>query len=254
MNSAANGGDSAPLKGQKHLYQQPELLTNEAHGDLGFIKAERPFDFVADTIAVPVTTPEFGQAQKDFPIVFSEMENPIALAIMGIPDGKNLFVTGSGGWDSNSYLPGYMRCHPFALAPQGDKVAVVVDVLAKCVSKSPEHPFFVDGKPSPQTEELINFCGQFESARHRTVEYCKRLKELDLLSPQRTSRNPDTDKEETIADFVGIDVRKLEKLDDAVVLELYKSGILQLVYLQLNSLDNWRKLIARSERRAAETA
>ena len=245
-----NGAATSGMEGRKHLYVRPELLTPEVHGGLGFRRAERPFDFVRSTIALPIITVEFAQVQRNFPIVFSELDNPVPLAVMGLPGGENLFVDENGRWEKSAYVPGYMRCHPLALAPQTDgRVAVVIDTAASCVSDDPEFPFFVDGKPSQRTEELINFCGQFEAERKKTQEFCRRMNELGLLAVQRVASNPGADDETPLADFVAIDSRKLASLDDAMVVELHRNGYLMLAHLQAQSTDNWRRLVALHKRR-----
>jgi hypothetical protein len=249
MASQDNGAALSGVEGRKHLYVRPELLTPEVHGKLGFRRAERPFDFVRDTIALPITAVEFAQAQRNFPIVFSDIDNPVPLAVMGLPGGGNLFVDENGRWDKSAYVPGYMRCHPLALAPQADgRVAVVIDAAASCVSEEPEFPFFVDGKPSPRTEEMISFCGQFEAERKKTQAFCSRMKELGLLAVQRVATNPGADDETPLADFVAIDTRKLSALDDATVVELHRNGYLLLAYLQSQSTDNWRRLVTLKKR------
>ena len=62
---------------------------------------------------------------------------------MGLPGGENLFVDDNGRWEKSAYVPGYMRCHPLALAPQADgRVAVVIDAAASCVSDGSGVSFF----------------------------------------------------------------------------------------------------------------
>lgn len=249
MATHENIDDAIALAGDKHLYRKPELLTQEAHGDLGFVNSERPFDFVKSTIAIPLATAEFSEAAKCYPIVFSDVENPIALAAMGLPGRENLFVSDAGTWDEDAYLPGYLRCYPFALVPQGnEQLALIVDTQADRIGENPEIPFFIDGEPSPRTKEFIDYCGKFEAARSEANAFCRELKKLDLLSPQRVTRDQDSENETPVADFIGIDHRKVASLGDEDIIRLHQSGALQLIYLQLSSIDNWRRFVARAGR------
>ena len=239
--------DSA--SGKMFLYEQPELLSLEEHGTLGVTPPERPFEYAAGVRALPLTMPEFSSAQRHFPIVFSALENPMPLAVVGVFEDVNLFVT-DGRWDPATYLPSYLRGHPFAFASADqDKVAVVIDRAAAAVTENPKFPFFEDGKPTQQTAQMMRFCLQFEAERQRTVALCKKLIDLELLTTRQVAYKPDESSEEKmLGGFVGIDTDKLNELDAETVHELHRSGMLSAIYLQLHSLENWSSLITRHAR------
>lgn len=235
--------------GKMFLYEQPELLSPEEHGALGVTPPELPFEHAAGVRALPLTVPEFSSAQRHYPIVFSALENPIPLAVVGVFEDVNLFVT-DGQWDPTSYLPSYLRCHPFAFASaEQDKVAVVIDRAAAAVTENPKFPFFEDGKPTQQTAQMMRFCLQFEAERQRTAAFCKKLTDLALLTTRQVTYKPDESSDEkTLGGFIGIDTDKLNELDAETVHELHRSGVLPAIYLQLHSLENWRSLITRHAR------
>ena len=235
------------MTGQMFLYEKPELLTKELHSSMGFSVVERPYEFVRNVRAVPLAMVEFGSAQRTFPIIFSNMDNPIPLAVHGILDGENLFVDEDGKWDEMAYVPMYLRCHPFTFASEkGGRMAVVVDTAAATVSDDPQYPFFVDGEISKHTETLMNACGKYETERKRTQEFCDKVKELDLLTPLRATHKPEGAAEsELLANYISIDVEKLNELPADVIFELHTKGFLSAMYLQLYSLENWRHLMAR---------
>ncbi len=247
MTESLTAVTAAGISGQMFLYEKPELLNKEAHGSMGFAPVERPFDFVRNVRAVPLTMVEFGSAQRNFPVIFSNAENPVPLAILGIEDDENLFVDDGGKWDPMCYVPMYLRCHPFAFASEeGGRMAVVVDTAATTVSDSPQYPFFVDGEISEHTDVLMRACAQFEGERTRTKEYCDKILELDLLAPLRATHTPDGAAEpQVLAQYISINAEKLDELPADVVYELHKKGFLSAMYLQLYSLENWRHLVAR---------
>jgi hypothetical protein len=234
-----------------YLYRQPELLTLQDHGDLGITPTATPYDFTAEVRAIPLTMPELASAHKDYPIVFTNMDDPYPLAVLGVLEERNLFMQ-DGKWESGRYVPAYLRCYPFAFAAEQDgRIAAAIDRAAACVTANPKHPFFIEGKVSPRTEELMHFCAQYEAERRRTIEFCKTLKELDLLTAQQASfTRTGSDKQELLAAYVSIDGEKLARLDDAAVLRMHKSGMLAAAYLQLYSMENWQSLV---ERRAARS-
>lgn len=239
------------VSGKMFLYKEPELLTPETHGSMGFTPAERPYDFVRAERAIPLTLTEFSSAMRCYPIIFSGVENPLPLAVTGTLEEENLFVDESGSWDQMSYVPMYLRCYPFAFAAEGGgKVAVVVDRAAPSVTENPTYPFFEGDKVSEHTENLMRLCAQYDVERRRTFDFCTRLVELELLTTMRSVWTPEGASEpEPLAEYVGIDSEKLGALDKDTVFELHGKGYLSAIYLQMYSIENWRHLVARSEQR-----
>ena len=246
MTDISTATEAGEITGQMFLYEKPELLNKDKHGSMGFTVVEKPYEFVGKVRAVPLTMVEFGSAQRNFPIIFSNMEDPVPLAVHGIIDDENLFVDEDGKWDEMSYIPMYVRCHPFTFAGDGERMAVVVDTAAASVSSDPQYPFFVDGEISTHTKKLMDACAKFEGERKRTKEFCNKVKELDLLTPLSATHTPDGASEpQALANYIAIDVEKLNNLTAEVVFELHTKGFLSAIYLQLYSLENWRHLMAR---------
>lgn len=235
-----------PFEGSMLLYEQPELLNPEQHGDLGISRIERPFEFVKSIRAVPLVTGEARTAQKHYPIVFSDFENPVLVAVLGIIDDVNLFVDEDGNWDRETYVPSYIRCHPFAFARRPDEqLAVVIDRAAATITENPEIPFFSGDSMSDGTQARVDFCGQYDAERNRSKAFCDRVKELGLLNGQRVVQTPAGGEEEHVADYVTIDPQKLTDLDKDVLHELHVDGSLAAIFAQLFSLENWNRLITR---------
>lgn len=244
---------STSLSGKMFLYEKPELLNAEEHGSMGFTPSERPFDFVRNERVVPLTMIEIGSAQRHYPVIFSNRENPVPLAVVGVLEDVNLFVGENGHWDEMCYVPTYLRCYPFTFAVEkGGKMAVVVDRNAPTVSESPQYPFFVDGEISQHTDALMQLCAQYEGERKRTQEFCKKLVEHDLLVSLRAMYTPEgSEEQQSMADYVGIDAQKLQDLPMDVIHEMHQVGFLSASYLHLYSLENWRHLMARRVRKSA---
>ena len=250
----AAGQDTAP-DGQKLFYRQPELLNYEAHGSLGLRRPERPFEFAKRSRALPLTLSEIGSAQKHFPIVFSDLENPVPLVVVGTRDDVNLFIDGQGQWERETYIPAYVRCYPFALAARSDdEFAVVIDRAAEAISDDPEQRFFGDDKKvTPETQALIDFCGRYDAETRRTAQFGQKLKELGLLTGQQVTTKTADGKDVPVANYVAVDSDKLNELDDATVKELFDQGFLAGVFAHLFSLENWHVLIERTNARETHT-
>ncbi len=252
MSEENSSGAAKPVSGNMFLYRQPELLTVQDHGDLGLTPVAKPFEHVSKERVIPLTMTEFSSAQRHFPIIFSSTdEQAVPLAVVGIAEGENLFVGADYEWDPMVYLPSYLRCHPFAFAKvEEDRMAAVIDRAAPAVTTDPQFPFFKDGKPSAETEQMMEFCVRFETERNRTREFCALLAREGLITTQKaTQKKPETDEEVTLAEYNTIDSEKLTKLADDTLLSLHKNGQLSSMYLQLYSIENWRHLMARRVQR-----
>lgn len=238
------------FEGRMFLYAQPQLLTTEEHGHLGLNASGRPYDFVRSIRVVPLAAAELSSAQKNYPIVFSDLKKPTLLAVVGVFEDRNLFVGDDGHWDRAAYVPAYIRCHPFALASRpNDQYAVVIDRAAPVISENPEQPFFDGRDLSPPIQARVDFCAQFSAHRPATQVFCERLVELGLLSGQQATFTPEgQDKEQTIASYVAVDFDKLQKLDAATLEKLFRDGLLSAIYAHRFSLENWFRLLERRNR------
>ena len=231
------------------LYDKPALLTKEDHGDMGLSKPERPFEFARDVKGLPLVTGEIQSAQKHYPVIFSDFENPVLLTIVGIVDDHNLFVDENGNWDRDSYVPSYVRCHPFALAARSEgEYAIIIDEASAEIGRDSETPFFQDGELSKAIQPRLDMCGQFNIEQDVTRKFCSRVKELGLLNGQRVTQTMSDGTEVKIADYVTIDVNKLKDLDQDTLQELHLDGSMAAIYGQLFSLENWNRLIAKRNR------
>jgi hypothetical protein len=246
------------LSGQVLFYQQPELLSREAHGSLGVNRSETAFAFASGANVVPLTVPEFGPASLCYPVIFAgEQYNP--LAVMGLSDGQNLFISPEGVLEPDAYMPAFIRRYPFVLASAADdaeRMLVCIDRSYKNISENPELPFFDNGEPSEYTKNSIEFLNQFQTQVQLTSSFTQMLQELGLFEPRTTTftpRNADgtTGEPQKIAEYFAVSEEKLKALPADKLVELRDNGALQQIYAHLNSLFGWDRLTARVLSRAA---
>jgi hypothetical protein len=246
-----------PFEGKMFLYRQPELLTAADHGRLGLSAVPGPFGFVRSVKAVPLVSLEFSSAQKDYPVVFSDTDVPLPLAVLGVIDDVNLFVDEAGNWNLPHYIPSYLRCHPitFARTSVNDQLAVVIDRAAATISEQPDEPFFAGDKLAEKFQERVDFCARYNLERQKTIAFCRRLKDLDLFTGQQvTHQARGGGGGRSVGSYVAIDIEKLGGLDSATVRELHVDGALSAIYAHVFSLENWSRLLhRRSERGLATT-
>ncbi|MFN3958347.1 MAG: SapC family protein [Parvularculaceae bacterium] len=243
---------SMQISGTMFLFQRPELLNTQSHGDLGVRAAAKPFQFCANVRAIPLTISEIAEASRHYPVVFGSLEDLQPLAIVGLLDDVNLFVDENGHWDPYAYIPGYIRRYPFGLAAEqgGDRFALVIDAGFEGLDRNADAKLFAGGELSELSKQAMEFTKTYESDRRLTEQVLKQVKELDLISGQSAQYTPTAGgAPQAFAQYFGVDERKLAGLSDEEFLKVRKLNVLPILYSHLLSLGNWRNLILRRMRR-----
>jgi len=243
------------ISGSVLLYNSPEPLSVERHGNLGLVRAPRPFGYAMAAHAVPLHVTEFGPASLTYPIIFGG-DALAPLAVMSIRQNENLFISDQGEFELGAYVPAFIRRWPFVLANDDgqQKLIVCIDRAAEVLAVGGEVPLFENGQPSAFTEQAIKFCTDFETERRRTEQFVQTLKSLDLLENQQTTftpREPDGTVGAPIqlADYIAVSEEKLLALPASKLAELHTSGALRQIYAHLTSALNWDRLVAKTTAR-----
>jgi hypothetical protein len=247
---------SMQISGTMFLYERPELLNQQNHGELGVRAAARPFNFCSKVRAIPLTVSEIAEASRHFPVVFGSQEDMQPLAIVGLLDDVNLFVDEDGNWDPYAYVPGYVRRYPFGLAAEsgGDRFALVIDAGFEGVDRAASRKLFSDGQLSDLSKQALEFTKTYETDRRLTEQVFKSVKELDLITGQTAQYTPSgAQAPQPFAQYWGVDEKKLIGLSDEEFLKVRKLNVLPVLYAHLLSLGNWRNLILRRMRRYGMT-
>ncbi|MEM9988058.1 MAG: SapC family protein [Pseudomonadota bacterium] len=248
---------SAPkLEGNMFLFTKPALLNIQQHGDMGVTRPQRPFGYAEHIRAVPLTVSEIAAASRHYPVIFTDDKTPQPLAVVGIIDDQNLFVDDAGNWEDNTYIPGYLRRYPFALAndkesgPDGPRMALIVDEAYEGIQSGSDMPFFENGNPSAAMEQAMDFCKNYEKDRMVTLQFATELAKHELLAEQVAQFTPDGAKDPMpFAKYTSIEEKKLQELDDEKFIARRKSNMLPVLYAHLMSMGNWRNLMERRARR-----
>jgi len=245
------------VSGAVLFYSKPEPLNIERHGNFGVKRQDKPFAFAAAAHLIPLTVTEFSVASVSYPIIFvGDDRQPVV--VMGLRDGENLYVNEAGDFDFDSYIPAFMRRVPFVFAndAQAQRMILCIDAGNPIVDPNGgDVRLFEDGKATPYTEGVMNFCKEFEGERQRTEDFVKLLVDLDLFETKKATFTPPVGPDgvqpptQDIAEYVAISEEKLNKLSDEKLGELVRNGALQQCYVHLVSLVNWDRLIARALRR-----
>ena len=237
-------------------YQGVVVLDKERHKGL----AVRPLlAFGAGLNAVYVTATEFALAGRDYPVIFLQEPSTtdfVPMALTGLSAGRNLFVGEDGVWDSQVYLPAYVRRYPFCVAEanqeDGQKTSVIC--VDESALESSALPLF-DKKSVPTNvwQTIEKFINDMEAARQQTNRMTRALDDLDLLEPFEAQAMLQGGEKFQLKNMFRVSEQRLNKLPADVIQELMVEGSLARIYLHIASLNNFSRLVDRAADGASHT-
>jgi len=216
--------------------------------------------FAAKSQILPLTFSEFLAAAPQLPIVFiqsSDSEQLMPVVLTGLGGEQSLFANAGEGakwhWDSQTYLPAYVRRHPFCMSSlnkqinEGDDLLVCVEKSHVSDKASKQHvQLFDDDKPSERWQLIEQFLQSYQADIHLTRQFVDKLQSLELFFSLEASLQPQVGAEPiSVTGMFGVNEEKLNQLDDAVIAELNRNGYLPRIYAHLQSLQNFQKLLNR---------
>jgi len=231
------------------FYNDLVPLNSKDHADWKTKPLENA-EFMQNQHALPVTTDEFAQASRHYPIIFSTGENSVPLILMGLNEGVNIFMDDKGKMRGETYVPAYARRYPFMLAkltPDAKELSLCFDPSAKAVGKFKTGDALFDGKdPSESTQNILKFCEQFEQAGQRTTQFMQQLNELDLLMEGEVSiQQTGVEQPFVYRGFRMVNEEKLREMRGDELRKLNQNGMLPLLYAHLFSLQIMREVFAK---------
>jgi len=240
---------SAPSENLPLFYNQLEPLSSSAHERIAIRRVDA-VPYVAKTHAVPLTTDEFIVAQRFFPIVFSNGDSPVPLALMGLNEGANVYFDDEGKPAPNVYVPAYVRRYPFMLArlrPDADELSLCFDPSCDAIGNFEDgERLFEDGKPTEVTNQILKFCEEFELSAQRTNAFLKELKDHDLLMDGEVAIQPTPDVQPFIyRGFQMVSDEKLREMRGDELRKMNQNGMLPLIVAHLFSLQLIREVFGK---------
>jgi SapC len=192
--------------------------------------------------AIPLTAEEFVHASRNYPIVFSNAESPVPLALMGLNEGVNTFFDEEGKLSSPAYVPAYARRYPFMLAkltPDTEELSLCFDPTSDLIGEFAEGNALFDGdQPSESCKATLDFCRNFEEAGFRTQAFVDELVKHGLLMDGEVSIQQQGNEQPFIyRGFKMVDQEKLRDLRGDVLRSMNQNGMLALIFAHLFSLE-----------------
>ncbi len=235
---------------------QPKIvpLNKNAHAKTK-VKNAANFPQVADQHLIPVVVQEFIPVSSSFPIIFvrenPESDNFVAVALMGLEKGENLYVS-SEKYDE-IYAPAALRSYPFSIASDEKKEQyfVCIDENSDLVSEEEgEDLFNAEGEETEYLTKRRDFTGKFVENMQITSGFVKVLQENDLLVPNDLSVRLENGQSFNLNGIFRVDEEKLNALPIEKFEDFRKRGVLPAVYAHLNSLQQVQRLAKRKSTQA----
>jgi hypothetical protein len=194
---------------------------------------------------VPVVINEFPFLVPHYPIFFSKDADTGAFycgAMLGFDEGENLFL--DDGRDS--YRPLHVQRGPFVTV--GADLAIDLENPRVGQNKG-ERLFTEGGETTPYLESVKSLFRELYPGIERTKVFIAALLELKLVEPVDLNVGFDDATQRTITGLYTVDQQALRELPDEKIVELFRRGYLQLIYLMIASLKQVPVLGQKKNRR-----
>ena len=227
---------------QQLIYETVVPVSNGRHAKCS-VEAGKGFAFARNINSVPLMAVEFPQAAAEYAIVFAQNGSDIVpVVILGARQNENLFLDSDDAW-KGTYVPAFIRRYPFvfSISEDGATFTLCVDEAFQGLNYLGRgHALFTeDGKHTPYVDDVLKFLQEYRLQFQRTQDFCKKLKELDLLEPMQAEFALDSGEKVSLAGFQAVDRKRLKALSGEALQQLAASDELELIYLHLASMRNF---------------
>ena len=223
------------------------ILNSHAHRALR-VRAEASERLGDGQRFVPVVIDEFPLLAVHYPILLSKDADTGQFycgAMLGFDAGENLFLKENDGHDA--YRPLNLQRGPFYTS--GSELAIDLDHARIDARGGGEALFTEDGTPTPYLESIMALMRELRPGLERTKVFIKTLMDLRLVDPVTFDLGFDDGTKREVIGLYTISSQTLRELGDAAVLDLFRRGYLQLIYLMIASLKQVPVLAQAKNRR-----
>ena len=233
---------------QLMIYDNVVPLNRNTHREYS-VKQTTSFGFAKATNTVPIVDVEFIKVALEMPILFAKTGTGVAaLALVGAAQDQNAFVSADDSWNGR-YVPAFFRRYPFVFAVQedGDRLTLCLDESYEGFNteNKGERMFDSDGVETSYTKNVLRFVEEYQAVFNRSQAFCDRLVASGLLEEARIDYRFHDGTTGGVTGFMRVSVEKLRELPDAKVVELFRSGDLDLIQLHLMSMQQVEPLVAK---------
>lgn len=211
-------------------------LRPETHSHLGWRPATG-FGFARQMAVVPLAAAEIARVAQALPVLFSETDGRWqTVAVMGPVKGTNVCVSREGKWRA-SFVPALLRVYPFRQDGSGE-LSLWEGCTPEPLAAEGAQPFYMDGDLAPRLKQTMKFLKTVQLGAGTVHRSLSKLEEAVALTPWDVPGIETPQPERALTGLFAIEAKGLATLDDALVLELFRSGALRWMQAHLDSLHH----------------
>ncbi len=250
MESLKSNNNQQFINKGKAMFTKIEPLTQNNHQDIRFTSTSN-YNFAKSVSNAPVAFSEFIHASKYYPIVFLK-GNTLPVVLLSLNRDHNNFINQDGSWKV-PYIPAYFRQYPFILvkaAPSEDLQDISSnatenqDRYVVCIDRDAPHfassqgdiMFTANGQFTEMTQKAVEFLKLYQQEMSVTSGIVKVIEDKGVLVDKQFNVNMNG-QNITVGGFRTVDMQKLNALDDAVLADWVRKGIMPLIISHVNSLS-----------------
>ncbi len=220
------------------------LLNDQAHRDLR-VQPGAAARYGDNRRFVAVIVGEFPHLAVHYPILLTKDQETGAFflgAMLGFDEGENLFLDDRG---METYRPLNLQRGPFFTA--GSEIAIDLD--SPRIDDAGKPLFTEAGEPTAYLQNIMALFRDLKPGLEITKLFVETLVRLKLIEPVDIDVAFDDGSRRTLTELYTINQDALRALPDAAVIDLFRRGYLQLIYLMIASLKQVA-VLARSKNNA----
>lgn len=222
------------------LYRNPQFLNLPRHRDAG-LREGGNYGFARETNSVPLGADEVFLMQAYCPVVFTQSEPAIPVAVLGIGGHSNSFVDEQGQWRAGVPIPAYIRRYPFiaAIEPVANKIHLAIDEGAPTFTMNGGRRFFENDVPSEFSREALKFCAAYQAQFDFARAIGEAVAAAGLLVDRRFDLRRGDGSVISLDGFRIIDEGRFNALSDETFLTWRKRNFLGTIYAHMLSMRRW---------------
>ena len=229
------------------------IISRQHHANARY-QSRQGYNHAKEQIITPVLLTELPRMVSQYVLGFiPNGEQFQAVALLGIEQGCNLYVSNDGRWIGD-YVPANMRGYPFALAPDNQgQLVLCVDAGQLAEDASGQALFTDNGEPAEPVTKTLEFLNQCDADRQRTQAAVNVLQQAGVMQPWvlEFSRN-EGDEPRRVQGLYRVDEKSLNTLGAEIYASL-QGAPMALVHAHLFSVQHQRQLIERANYHAQHT-
>lgn len=229
-------------------------IAKSLHARAGYI-AEPDMQKASAMAVVPVVINELAHVMQHLPLVFcmqvsgKEEPVPVIMALQSLEAGVNHLVSFTNRW-LFGYQPAFYRRGPFVAGVTKDGSAMLSIEKSRFVEEAGEGcvALFDDtGELSPQVQQVVRFLNELLKAERETKGAVAQLYSAGVLEPWDLSNDPVLQeyqaKEGVPKGLLRVNLDRINRLDDAQIASLQRSGALFVATMQHASIARLKGMV-----------